>query len=249
MKDGSVARKKNPNPTAETLKGLEESGDRVAEWAAENAALILGAIAAVLVIAGAAGLYVQHDDNSRDAAADSLALATSQYRQAMGADPVGGPIPEPANPELGEKTRSEYVERFVQVARDHENTTAGALAWLEAGQLQTELGRLEAAAESFGRARDAAEGSAIEALGSVRLASLAEGRGDAASAASAYEAAADVTAYPLRAGALADAARCWVDAGEEDKALAAFQRLEVEFPDGTIPPHISSLMAAIRLAK
>ena len=248
MKDRSVARKKKPNPTEEALKGLEESGDRVAEWAAEHAALILGAIAAVLVIAGAAGLYVQHDANERDAAADSLALATSQYRQAMGADPVGGPIPEPANPELGERTRSEFVERFVEVARDHDGATAGALAWLEAGQLQTELGRLEAAAESFGHARDSARGSAIEALGSVRLASLAEDRGDPATAAAAFESAAAVTAYPLRAGALADAARCWVEAGEDDKALSAFQRLESEFPDNAIPAQISALIAEIRLS-
>ena len=243
-----MARKTKSNPTAETLKNLEETGDRVAEWSAENAALILGAIAAVLVIAGVVGLYVQHASNARDAAADSLAIASSQYRSAMGADPVGGPIPEPANAELGERTRSEFVDRFLSVAVEHAGTTAGALAWLEAGQLQTELGRLDAAAASFERARENARGTAIAALGAVRLASLAEDRGDAAAAAQAFEAAAAVKAYPLRAGALADAARCWVQAGQNDKALSAFQRLEADFPEETVPPHISALIEEIRLA-
>ncbi len=249
MKDLSVARKKKPNPTAETLRGLEESGDRVAEWASENAALILGVIAAALAIAAGVGIYVQAGVNSRDSAADALAIATSQYRQAMGADPIAGPIPEPANPEFGEKTRSEYIDRFAHVANEHAGTTSGALAWLEAGHLQTELGRLEAAAESFGHARDDARGTSIAALGSIRLAHLAEERGDARSAAESYEAAAAVETYPLRAGALADAARCWAEAGAPDRALAAFQRLETEHPDEVIPPQIASLIGELRLAK
>ena len=241
--------RKNSNPTAETLRELEQTGDRVAEWASENALLILGAIAAILVIAGGIGLYVQHGANERDAAADALAMATSQYRQAMGADPIGGGIPEPANPELAEKTRTDYVDRFTQVGLDHAGTTAGALAWLEAGHLQTELGRLEAAAESFGRARDSATGTAIAALGSIRLANLAEDRGDPETAAAAYERAASVEPYPLRAGALADAARCWVEAGEPERALAAFQRLESEHPEEIIPPQVASLIAELRLAQ
>lgn len=244
-----MSRKKNPNPTAETLREIEESGDRITEWASEHAALILGAIAAILVLAGGAGLWVQAGQNTRDAAADDLAIATSQYRQAMGADPIGGAIPEPANPALAEQTRSDYVDRFAEVAREHAGTSAGALAWLETGNLQTELGRLEAAAESFGRARDDARGTAIAALGSIRLANLAEGRGDPATAAGAYEEAAKIESYPLRASALADAARCWVEAGETTRALAAFQRLESEHPDETVPPQISALIAELRIAE
>lgn len=244
-----MARKQNPNPTVETLREIEASGDRVTEWASENAAQILGAIAAVLVLAGGAGLYVQSQDNARDDAADALALATSQYRIAMGADPVGGPIPEPANPELGETTRVEYVERFAGVARDHSGTVSGAVAWLEAGHLQTELGRLEAAAESFGHARDEAKGSAIASLGSMRLAALAEGRGDAATAAQSYEEAAVVDAYPLQSVALAEAARCWAAAGEPDKAIAAFDRIEQDFPEDPVAPQIAALIGELRVTQ
>jgi len=90
------------------------------------------------------------------------------------ADPLGGPIPETANPELAERTRSEYVERFVRVAEAHPGTAAGAVAWLEAGGLQIELGRLDEAVRSFESARDAAGDSAIAALAWTRIAGLAE---------------------------------------------------------------------------
>lgn len=238
--------KKDPNTAAATLAELEATGDRVAEWASANAVMILGVIAAVLVLAAGVGLYVQHGSEARDEAANALALATSQYRQAMGADPAGGPIPEPANPELAEKTRAQFVERFSDVGRKYAGTSAGALAWLEAGHLQYQQGRFEEAAKSFETARSAAGRTAIAALASTRLAGLAEDQGDAVKAAEAFESAADVTAYPLRASALADAARCWVDAGQTERALAAFQRLENEFPDQLIPPYVQSLIDELR---
>ena len=195
---------------------------------------------------GRLGLYIQAGENERDAAADALAVATSQYRQAMGADPVSGPIPEPANASLARDTREEYVGRFAAVAREHAGTSSGALAWLEAGSLEVELERLEAAAESFGRARDEARGTAVAALAEIRLATLAEQRGDAANAAARYEAASAIEAYPLRANALADAARCWAQAGEPAKAIEAFNRLETRFPEAPVPPPVGALIAELR---
>ena len=244
-----MAKKKNsPNKTADALRDIEESGDRIANWAAENAAAILGGIAVVLVLAAGIGLYVQHASTARDDAANDLALATSSYRLAMGADVSSGRIAEPANPELAAKTRAEYAEKFSELAREHRGTSAGALAWLEAGKLQSELGKTEHAAVSFEAARDAAGGLAIEAVASNRLAGLAEDRGDPAAAAKAYEAAAAVVAYPLRGEALTEAARCWAEAGEKDRALAVFQRFETEFPDELAAPQIGSLIAELRLA-
>jgi len=58
MKDRVVAKKKS-DPAGDALRELEQTGDRVADWASQNAALILGVIAAILVIAAGAGLYVR----------------------------------------------------------------------------------------------------------------------------------------------------------------------------------------------
>ncbi len=243
-----MAKKKSSSAAAETLREIEETGDRLADWAAQHAVLILGGIAAILILAAGVGLYVQHRSDVRDRAADELALTTSQYRLAMGADPAGGAaIPEPANPELAERTRSEFAERFVRVAKKYPGTAAGALAWLEAGKLQAETGRLREAEESFTAARNEAGASAISALASTRLGELAEDRGDPAAAAEAYEAAANIQAYPLRAQALTEAARCWAQAGESDRALAAYQRFEAEFPDEVAAPEIAALIAELRV--
>jgi predicted negative regulator of RcsB-dependent stress response len=247
-KDRVVAKKKAPNTAGDALRGIEESGDRFAEWAAQNAALILGAIAIVLVLAAGTGLYIQHRSTARDEAADALADASSNYRLAMGADVSAGKIEEPANLELAERARTEYAKKFEEIARAHQGTSAGALAWLEAGNLQAALGKTQHAVVSFESARDAATGQAIEAIASTRLAGLAEDRGDSAGAAEAFERAGGVEAYPLRGEALTEAARCWVAAGETDRALAVYQRFETEFPDEFVAPQIEALIAELRLA-
>jgi len=238
--------RKDTNSAAQTLAELEATGDRLAEWSSQHAAAILAVIAAVLVIAAGVGFYLQHKSEDRQAANDALALASSEYRQAMGAEPFGGLIPEPANPEVARTTRERFVERFVAVASEHPETTAGALAWLEAGQLSFELGRLDDAKAQFENAREGAGRSAVSALAWNRLAGLAEDAGDLAGAAAAYESAAAVPSYPLRANALGDAARCWIGAGENAKGLAAFQRLESEFPDQAASPPVEALVQSIR---
>lgn len=240
--------KKETNRTAEALREIEASGDRVAEWAAENAALILGIIAGVLVIAAGVGFWVQHSSDTRDASVNALARTTSEYRVAMGADPLDSLIPEPANAELAERTRTEFAARFEEVGREYSGTTVGAIGLLEAGGLHVELGRFDAAIANFEAARESVQGTALAALASTRLAGLAEARGDMKAAAEAFEAASSVASYPLRAEALAEASRCWAAADEADRALATFQRLESEFPDELVAPHIKSLIEELRIS-
>ena len=238
--------RKETNTTAQTLAELEATGDRLAEWSSQHAATILAVIAAVLVVAAGVGFYIQHRSEGRQEAANALALAIGEYRQAMGADPLGGAIPEPANAEVAAATREQFSQRFVAVASANPRTTPGALAWLEAGQLALELGKRDEAKAHFEQARDAATGTAVSALASIRLAGLAEDAGDLAGAAAAYESAAAISSYPLRAGALGDAARCWIGAGESAKGLAAFQRLESEFPDQAVAPPVEALLQELR---
>jgi len=242
-----VARKER-NPAAETLRDLEASGDRIADWASQHALVILAVVVGILVIAAGGGLWVQHRSSQRDAAADALALASSDYRLAMGGDPAGGAIPEPANPDLALQTRAEYAARFEQVGREFRGTAAGSLAWLEAGNLAAEIGRSEEAVAHFEKARvSAADHPEIASLAWMRLADMAEARGDWTAAAEAFEAAAAAEKFPLQATALSEAARCWAAAGEPEKALSAFQRLESEFPDFLPAPSIAAVMDEIRL--
>lgn len=241
-----MAKKETMSSAAKTLAELEVRGDRLTEWSNEHRTKILVSIVVVLAVAAIGGFYLQHRAGVSTEAANALALATSEYRQAMGADPMGGEIPEPANPAVALEARKKFAERFAAVATEHAGTTSGALAWLEAGQRSLELGERDEARARFEKARDGASDSAIAALAWVRLAELAEDAKDFAGAAAAYEAAAAIPSYPLRAAALAEAARCFVGAGEKDKGLATFQRLESEFPDETIAPPIQAMFQELR---
>ena len=241
-----MARKKDSSHTAETLRELEASGDRIADWASENAALILGVIAGILVIAAGVGMWSQHSTNEREKAVNALAEVSGNYRKAMGADPLAAEIPEPANADLAERTRREYVEQFESVGSKYAGTTVASVALLEAAKLHVELGNEAAGITNYEAARDASPESAIGAMASVRLAGLAESRGDMKTAAEAFERAAGVDAYPLRAVALGDAARCWAQANETDRALAAYQRFEAEYPDTQLAPYIEAMLAELK---
>ncbi len=240
--------RKERNPTAETLREIEASGDRFANWASQHALLILAVVVGILVIAAGGGLWMQHRSSQRDAAADALAMANSDYRLAMGADPSGGAIAEPANPDLALRTRTEYLARFERLGQEYGGTAAGSLAWLQAGNLAADLGRIEEAVGHFAAARaSAAKHPEIASLAWMRMADMAESRGDWIAAAEAFEAAAAAPTFPLQATALSEAARCWAAAGEPEKALATFQRLESEFPDAVPVPSIAARMEELRL--
>ena len=65
-------------------------------------------------------------------------------------------------------------------------------------------------------------------------------------AADRHEEAADLSTYPLRHWALADAARCRGSAGETEAAIALFDRLDAAAPELQLPEHVRSLRAELR---
>jgi tetratricopeptide (TPR) repeat protein len=143
--------------------------------------------------------------------------------------------------------RSEFVERFQQVARDYAGTAPAALASLEAGALQLELEQTEEALQTWRlTAEDLTADDPIRALLLVRIAASQEAEQRWVEAAETYEQAAAVERYPLRYGALADAARCFAEAGERDRALAAFDRIESEAPQQRVAEHVNARMRELR---
>jgi tetratricopeptide (TPR) repeat protein len=122
-----------------------------------------------------------------------------------------------------------------------------ALAALEAGSIQEALNDLDAAAATFQAAADSLErDDAIRALLLSRVASAMEAKGSWLEAGQAFELASEIVSYPLRYNALADAARCYAEAGQVERALEAFARVESEAPDLAIPEHIESQLRELR---
>jgi hypothetical protein len=231
----------------DTLAQLESLGDRLVHWVSANPAVVLGAAAAILLVAAAIGGTRAWQASSANQASAELAGLQRQYVEAMGGEATDLEAPEPANPETARKVRTDYVERFASFAREHEGTPAQALAALEASRIYESLGAPEQAREIVQAAVDALPAdSPIRAVALRRVAALAESAGDFEAAAMAHVAAGDTPGYPLRFEALADAARCWAEAAKPDEALALYDRIRTEAPDHRLPPHVEARLAELK---
>lgn len=239
--------KPDSTQATETLHEIESIFDRTASWVAHNPVPVLAGTAAVLLSAAAFGGYQTWRSHQEADASAEVAAISADYLGAMGAKPGQLEIPEPANAEAAAETRREYATRLSQAAEQLAGTRAGVTARLQAGQLYAELGEQETALAAFRTAADAApRGSALESLARVRLAAGLESAGDAAGAAEAYLAAGRVADFPGRVLALGDAARCFADAGQNERALEVFGGLSKEDVD-KLPVHVSARLNELRI--
>lgn len=236
-------RKESP----ELIEEIESGADRLATWIAENAWPVAGTLAVVLGTTLAWGAYDSWARSREDAASNDLDKARTAYFAALGATPMALEEPELANPAAAGVIREEYLERFQSVAAEHEGTVAGTLALFETAQLLGRLERAEQSDEIWQRALAATSGNPdLRGLVQQRIAEGHESRGEWAAAAGAHEAAGAIASYPLRFWALVDAARCWNAAGESAKALALYERVELEAPDLALPAHLRAQRRELR---
>ncbi|MDJ0869452.1 MAG: tetratricopeptide repeat protein [Myxococcota bacterium] len=231
-------RKQGPS---DTLEELESLGDRLARWVAENPFPILAVVGTILAIAAIAGGYAAWSRGQAEGASMAFADARREYVEAMGGKASDFEVPEPANPETAQEVRNEFVNRFVKLGQDYAGTAPGALALLEAGEIYLQLEAPDRALEVWQQGvEQAGADSAVRAVLLSRVARLQEQDDEFEAAARSHEAAAAIAVYPLRYEALGDAARCWLEAGRPEAALAIQQRLATEAPDVKLPPYVQS---------
>lgn len=253
-------RRPDTREATETLEEIQGVFDRLADWVARNPTPSVALVAAILVGSGGVGLYRWQHERAASAASSAVAEVQSDYREAVGvlaesAEPrepgetekvaeAGGAAEPPET--LAPEERRRYAERFAAVADEHAGTAAAVSARLEAGRLWEAAGEREKALEAWRAAVEEAPGeSALEALAHVYLAQGLELEERWAEAAAEHERAGEIEANPARAYALADAARCWANAGETQRALAAFDRAEAGAA-GEIPVHVAARMRELR---
>jgi len=233
----------------ELLEEIEGAADRLANWIGEHAWQLGGGLVALLVTVW--GVEVYRDSGRESEAAASLALerTRSAYLMALGADPGALEAPELANPKAAEAIHEEYLAEFREVAEAHAGTVAGTLALFETADLLEELGRGDQTAAVWEEALGGAEGNPrLEGMLRQRIAAAHEDDEAWAQAAAAYEAASGIEGYPLRYWAMVDAARCWLAAGERERSLALYERVETEAPDLALPDHIRLELRELRSA-
>jgi tetratricopeptide (TPR) repeat protein len=234
-----VARRPDSKAATETLQEIESVFDRMASWVAENPARFFAMVGIVLAAAAAIGLNSWWSNRREAVASTALARVEADFRIAMGAAPGSAEIPEPANPEMGRAARVETVELLLDVGEEHAGTVSALRALLGAGNLQEETGDLEGAIATWRAAVAAAPaGSAIRGLLLTRLGHGLESAGDWEGAGEVHAEAAEIEDYPARYYAMADAARCFAQAGDAQRAVALFDRLESEAQELQLSDHV-----------
>jgi len=242
-----LARRRSEAP-ANTLEELESLSQRLAFWLESNWLRVVAVAAVVLLGAAIAGAVTTWRRHQVEVASAAVADLRREFVVAMGGEPGDVEIPEPANPERAERVRREFVSRFTETARQYPGSAASAVALLEAGEIYLELG---APHEALALWQEGVLGlpwnSALRAMLLDRTGPLLESEDRFAEAAEAYEAAAAIEAYPMRYYALAEAARCWLEADQPEAALAIYRRFEREAPEFAIPDYIEGPLRELSL--
>jgi len=232
----------------DTLEELESLGERLLGWVEANPVLVLAVAGAILFGAAGLGGWRAWQSSRADRASTALAELRTQFVVAMGGTANDSKVPEPANPDTARSVRTEYVGRFVELARAHGSAAAAALAWLEASEIYQKLGQADRALEVVQEGAKAQPADApLRAVLEARIARFEENAGRFEDAAKAYQAAAAVPGYPLRVEALGDAARCYAEAGNREAALAVYATLQTEAPDRHLEPHIEARLKELQV--
>ena len=238
-------RKNESAPADETLHEIESVFDRVANWISGNPLTFLGSVAGLLLLAAAVGFTNLHSERQAEQAAAAVSELQCDYFRSSGS--AAGVFAEttPANPEVAKQLKDEYLEKFLAAADEYSGSVAGIQALLEAASIKAELEGPSEAMELLRKAKAAASGSDLASLASMRIAGALELTDDPEGAAREYEEAANSETFPGRLQALVEAARCYADAGDDQRAVALFARLESEAPEFAMPPHVRSQLQAL----
>jgi len=245
-----VSSKKNQHPeSAEPFHEFESRGEKALDWVGENAGLVLGGVAVLLLLAGGIGYYQKSQSSAEADASDALAKARDGYLVAMGGQPGAFEVPELANPAAGAAIRAEYAGQFQAVAEEHGGTAAAALARLEEGNLAVTAGDPAGALEIWRAALLERPGDdPFSGVLHQRIAQQLEDAGDWPAAAEAYAAAGEIAAYPFRYWSMAEAARCFAMADRPKAALELYARIQNEAPDVVLPEHLRTRLRELEVA-
>lgn len=235
-------------PTAHTtLEEIESIADRIASWIAANPIFVIVLAGSILIAAAGYGGWVAWQSGREDRASFALAGIEREYLKAMGAPPGSTEITEPANPETGKALRQEFAQKLLAMADANPRTSAATVARLTAGDLLAAAGSPEKAFEAWKAALGGlGRNPALRGVALRRVATALEAQGKWSEAGAANLEAGELAGFPLRRWALADAARCYAQAGDTVRATSIAARAEAEGGSEDLPPHLAAQLAELR---
>lgn len=239
-----MATRNDATPPAELVQELDSVFERGAHWVGDHPQIVLLALGGLLALAAAIGGVHSLRERSAHAAEAEVAEAYDGYLAAMGAQPGSRVVPEPANPEIGRQAREEFAAKLLAAAKNHDDSAAAVVARIQAADMLERNGDAEGAFAARELAAKAAPSTGAGALAWTRYGVALEAKGKLEEAAEAFEKAGEIDS-PGRALALADAARCFAQLGQRERALALFERAEKAGKD-EIPDHVRQRLIALR---
>lgn len=231
-----MARKSQPR-AAETLEEIQDAADRLGTWIQEHLLIVAAGVGGLLLAVGIISFLATSQRGEAEDASTALTRVRVAYLTAMGAGPRALAVPELASEAAAAEIRAEYIERFAEVADAHLGTVAGAIARLEVANLVRESDPEAAVAIWEQTLLEAPPGGALRGLVLQRVAQARERVELWREAAETHAEASAIAEYPLRHWALADAARCFVQAGDTQRALALYDEIEEQAPELRLPDH------------
>ncbi|MBW2714805.1 MAG: hypothetical protein JRD03_01935 [Deltaproteobacteria bacterium] len=239
--------RKPEHEQSHVIEEIESIAERGAQWIRDHLPLSIAALLGVLGAAAAIGVQGAHQTRDAEAASDALDQVTTEYLQAMGADPGALTVPELANPAAAEAIQRDFSEQLGAVHEEHAGTVAAALARIEQGSLAATAGETDAAIEIWQGAIEDLDGNPnLQAIVEQRIAQAYESDARWLDAAESYARAGAVESYPLRHWALAEAARCLQQAGEIERAREIALKLEADAPELMLPQHMGAMFEELR---
>jgi len=230
-----------------TLEEIESIADQIMSWIGSNPAAVVAVALSILIAAGAYGGWVAWQSSREDRASFALASLERDYLKAMGAAPGTTEISEPANPETGKALRKEFGQKLLTMASENPRTAAATVARLTAGDLLAATGEPDQALEAWQSAlAGVGRNPALRGVALRRLATALEAQSKWSEAAAANLEAGELVGFPLRHWALADAARCYAEAGDTDRAARIAARVGSDESSEELPPNLTAQLAELR---
>jgi predicted negative regulator of RcsB-dependent stress response len=241
-----VARKPE-HEQSHVIEEIESFAERGAQWIRDHLPLTISVLLVAVGAAAALSAMAAHQAREAETASDAFDQVTTEFMQAMGADPGALTVPELASPAAAMAIRSQFSEQFGDIAETYAGTVAAALARLEQGNMAVAAGDTDAAIEAWQGAFADLEGNPnFQAIVEQRIGQAHEDESRWLEAAESYERAGAVEGYPLRHWALADAARCLQQVGEIERAREIALKLAADAPELALPEHLSAMLEELR---
>jgi tetratricopeptide (TPR) repeat protein len=231
----------------EALKQIETHGDQLARWVGENSQQVLIAIGLVLLVAASVSYANVRHQKKENAAFAAVGAIDYAFKQESGLINDLGESAQLANPETLKELRDTYSQKFTDAADEHAGTAGAAMSLFQAGVLVSQGGDEEGAVQKWEEALEQASGNRdLEALIRARLASGYESLDRWVDAAEAYESLATEDSIYGEKRALADAARCYFNAGDSESAQKLIEGLRGDEDLEGLPPYLKAKIEALR---